>query len=176
MSIVLQWDDSGLEKIFRDINGEAQQKIYAAALKSVGGKLRKMAVSDANAAGFGKTGKITYPGGWQAVRYGRIPRSIAVGKLVRRRSTGYMTLRVFNRRSAGFLSSAPHAHLAYLGHVIWIPTPNVKGEVSSQGNRTRKNPVYNRAFNAADDLFVKEMEAAVRRMVRRINRKNGGAV
>jgi hypothetical protein len=67
-----------------------------------------------------------------------------------------------------FAKSAPHAHLVILGHRKFLPRRD--GTTVSAGF-SKGVPFYQAAFNQADVLFERELEASVLRMVRKLNKQ-----
>lgn len=166
MSVQLEWDDKGLRKIFDALSPEQQLKIHNNAMRTSATKLAKRVKADAKSAGLGRTGDAE-KNGWKWTRYGRVPSAVSVGKLWKTKTSS--NIRVFNRgnKRYGFANSAPHAHLVILGHQRLIPQRD--GTMISKG-KTRGVPIYQAAYNNADILFLKEIEASVGRMVRKLNK------
>lgn len=166
--IGMQWDDSGLQKIFEALDPVNQAKLHKSAMTASLKAIARVAKSDATSAGYAAQGPAE-KNGWEWVRYGRVASSIVAGKVWARRTK--LTGRVFNTggKRQPFMKRAPHAHLAILGHRKFLPT-GVKGQTRPAGN-TPGVPFYSNAFNKADEIFERELQASVSKMIRRLNRQ-----
>ena len=167
MSVTVQWDDKGLKRIFDSLGDSQQAKFHASAMRSTARKLAKMVTATAASAGFSRTGAAEM-NGWRWVRYGRVPASVASGKLWKKGTK--QTIRVYNKggKRVSFSKSAPHAHLVILGHRKILPLSD--GSTYGAG-RASGVPIYQAAFSQADVLFERELEASVKRMIRKLNKE-----
>lgn len=168
MSVTLEWNDKGLQKIFYALSIEQQQKFHTAAIKSAAKTIAKIVRNDAKASGLSRTGAME-KNGWRWTRFGRVANSVTAGKLWRRKTQ--QRIRVFNTggKRVSFSKSAPHAHLVILGHKKYIP--NRDGTVSYVGQQPGV-PIYQAAYRQSEVIFEKELEKSVARMIKRLN-KNG---
>lgn len=164
----MEWNDKGLQQIYEALSPAQQAKFHKSALSASLKKLARLAKADATTAGYAAQGPAE-KNGWEWVRYGRVAASIIAGKVWSRKTR--VTGRVFNTggKRQPFMKRAPHAHLAILGHRKFLPT-GVKGQ-SVPAGRTPGVPFYGNAFNKADEVFRRELEASVGKMIKRLNKQ-----
>lgn len=174
MTVKLEWDNKGLLDLLDTLSPDSQAKIHKDALAKSLKEVTKVAQASASAAGYSSTGE-QEKNGWQWARYGRVLRSISAGKVWKGKT--FITGRVFNKggKRQPFLKSAPHAHLAILGHKKYVPIGNGqsgKGSVRSAGF-TPGVGFYEKANQKAGGIFEREVIKSVQRMINRINKKAG---
>lgn len=119
----LHFDVKGLAQLQKNLASFGDERIVGriirAALQAGGRVARPRGVSNARAIGMGFSGMKTYPDGRKEMRYGRIPRSIKVGRayIPRNNRNEYrVNVSARGQRVAGIYSNrAPHAHLIEYG-------------------------------------------------------------
>jgi|688.fasta_scaffold11839_10 hypothetical protein len=166
MSLTIEWNDKGLKKIFEALSPDQQADFHKKALRSTATKVARISKQAASNAGYGRQGETT-KNGWVWTRYGRVLSSISVSKTWKKAKS--IGVKVYNKAGArgSFRGSAPHAHLAILGHRKFYPRPNGS---TVQDGFIKGVPFYQSAYNQADVIFEREIEASVGRMVRRLNK------
>lgn len=119
----MSFDVKGLQQLQRNLAEFGDERIVGriirAALQAGGRVARPRGTANANAIGLGFSGMKTYPDGRKEMRYGRIPRSIKVGRayIPRNNRNEYrVNVSARGQRVAGiFKNRAPHAHLIEYG-------------------------------------------------------------
>lgn len=173
--IAVYWNDANLQKIFDALAPAQQYKFQVNAFRAAGVKLKNMVIADAKSAGLGNQTANTNDG-WDWQTFGRIPRSIKVGKIWK--NGDIVSMRVFSARAKknGFLNRAPHANLVVSGYRQRIPQSGVKGKGTTvaSGETKSPRPIYRRANAEAQKTFVASLEGSLNRLIKKLNKQYAG--
>ena len=168
VSSAIEWNDAGLQEIFRELAPESQSKAHLGALRRAGNKLAKIAKEEAASSGLARTG-VASKDGWTWTRLGRIPRAIRVGKVWQRKLESGARVFVASGRKYGLLGRAPHANPIIAGYNQHVP--NRDGTTRVTAHKPGRG-IFNTPRARAPTLFEQEVEKSVKLMVNRINRRS----
>jgi hypothetical protein len=169
--VTFEVDDRRLMALLHGLSPAATESAMKDVMRQTSRLLVPLARREAQANGLGRQGRAESPSGWSWTRLGRIPKSIAGGKVYR--SGGAIRTRLYVKagKRNGLMGSAPHANPVIAGYRQKVPVAGGGSRFTGQVHPGRS--VFGAAYRQAPNMLDKAVMKVIDRVIRKARRTYG---